>query len=82
MMGLDLCRWCLRIGTIKPVVQLLQHPNARDLEVSDSCKEVYYLREEEVVENDWEILGEELVLVLVGVVVEVVGRLAGQNQEK
>ena len=44
----------------EPVVQLLQHPKARDLEVSDGCKEVYYLHEEKVAENDWEILEEEL----------------------
>jgi len=39
------------------------------------------LHEEEVVENHWEILWEELDLVSVGVV-EAVGRLAGQEQDQ
>jgi len=58
-----------------------KHPNVRNLEVSAGCKEVYHLHEEEVVENHWEILWEELDLVSVGVV-EAVGRLAGQEQDQ
>jgi len=42
---------------------------------------VYHLHEEEVVENHWEILWEELDLVSVDVV-EAVGRLTGQEQDQ
>lgn len=70
-----------QMGRYEPVVQSLEHPNVRNLEASAGCKEVYHLHEEEVVENHWEILWEELELVSVGMV-EAVGGLAGQEQDQ
>ena len=74
-------------GRYEAVVESLEHPNVRNLEVSAGCKEVYFgdhLPEEEIVDvfqNHLETLWLELDLVLVGEV-EAVGRLPGQEQDQ